>query len=234
MKTAAILSTLRSRAWLSVLAAAGIFGTTSPLHAAVTTYTSQSAFINALQDPAYFESFNEYGSEEVPSPQSFSFGPVGFTLSDNDPYGIFYSDGGGSEGSVFPSTEAAVDSFVLTFTGSVYAVGGTFFLSDINYNSLADGSVTATLATGQSIVLASTDSYNTQPFGGFTSTTPITSLTLTGPVTNTDGTYAFVSLDNLYVSGVAAVPEPSTWVLAFAGAAGLGLLVLRRRTVTVR
>ena len=244
MKTTPILSTLCSRLCLGALAAAGIFGATSPLHAAVTTYTSQSAFVNALKEPAYTEDFTAFSGQDVPSPQSFSFGAVGFTLSETELFGgndstIVYSNGSGAEGSVFPRVLTSGDSFVLTFSGDVTGVGGTFFATFLDYNGttfssdpLAGVNVTATLATGQNLVLASTATYGTEPFGGFTSTTPITSLTLSAPEFNPSNVFVFLALDNLIVSGTAAtpaVPEPSTWALALAGAAGLGLLAYRRR-----
>ena len=86
--------------------------------------------------------------------------------------------------------------------------------------------MTATLSTGESIVLASTDSYSTEPFGGFVSTTPITSLTLTGThLINGQG--AYISLDNLIVSGT-PVPEPTTWAQVGVGSLGLWLTARRR------
>jgi hypothetical protein len=216
------------RSFLSLAAVFLVAVVAQPARAQVTTYTSQSAFINALTDPAYFESFNEFPGQNVASPQVFSFGPVGFSLNDNDPAGIFYSSGSPDQGSVFPSVNAAPDSFVLTFTGNVTAVGGTFFLTDLNFDSVGGFNVTATLATGENVVLMSTSSYSTQPFGGFTSTVPITSLTLT----NSDGADAFVSLDNLYVSGTAAVPEPSTWALGIIGI--VALVLVGRRAAKAR
>ena len=229
MKLTFATTTLRFQACLGAVAALGIFGATATSHAAVTTYTSQAAFFNALQDPAYFEGFNEFSGQVVASPQSFALGPLGFTLSDNDPAGIYYSTGTAAEGSVFPTVNSAGESFTLTFTGNVTAVGGTFFLTDINFTPIAGASVTATLATGQTIVLASTASYGTEPFGGFTSTTPITSLTLSAPAMNTGGTFVFNTLDNLIISGTAAVPEPGTWALLASGGAVLLFTAARRR-----
>lgn len=211
------------RIGMSLALVLGSIAVVRPANAQITTYTSQSAFINALHDPAYFESFNEYPGQVTPSPQAFSFGPVGFVLSDSD-NNIYYSDGSGSEGSIFPSVENTADSFTLTFTGNVTAVGGTFFLTDLNFDSVGGFNVTAQLGTGENVVLMSTSDYNTQPFGGFVSASaPILSLT----ISNADGASAFVSLDNLYVSGTAAVPEPSTWALGIVGSAAL--LFARRR-----
>lgn len=212
---------------------AGLVAAVSSAHAQVKTYTGQNSFLNNVATGAYEEGFNSFANKVVVSPQAFSFGGFSYTLSDNDPAGIYYSDGSGTEGSVFPTTNANTDSFVITFTsGNVTAVGGTFFESDINYAELAGISVTATLATGQSLVLASTNNYDTEPFGGFTSNVPITSLTLTAPTTNSAGTPAFLSLDNLYVGRstyASAVPEPTTWALLTLGGSVLAVLGLRRR-----
>ena len=211
-----------------VLGAFGIFCATISSHAAVTTYTNQAAFFNALQDPAYFESFNEFSGQTITGPQAFTFGPVGFTMSGTASNKIDYSTGTAAEGSVYPAGFSNFDSVLLTFSGNVTAIGGTFFLTNAQFGELAGGNVTATLATGESIVLASTSTFGTEPFGGFTSTTPITSLRLSGPF-YVNGTSAYVTLDNLYISGTAAVPEPGTWALLAGGGAVLLFAAARRR-----
>ncbi len=221
---------------VGALLAVGLAAAVSSAHAQVETYTGQNSFLNSVASGAYEEGFNSFASQIVASPQAFSFGGFSYTLGVSGGAGrnIYYSDGGGTEGSVFPTTGGLSTSFVITFTsGNVTAVGGTFFDVDSNFGELASISVTATLATGQSIVLASTNDYNTEPFGGFTSDLPITSLTLTSPRSNSSRVVALLSLDNLYVGrstyASAVVPEPATWALLTLGGGALAVLGLRRR-----
>ena len=200
----------------------------------MTTYTSQGAFLNALQNPAYFEGFNAFSGQTVPNPQSFSLGPVGFTLDQSSFFslgsGIFYSNGSGPQVSVYPTTSTSIDSFIITFSGNVTAVGGNFFLTDGNLDPVANGNLVARLSTGEILTLASSATYGAEPFGGFISTTPIDYLVLTGPNIGTDGEFNFPTLDNLYISGTAAaVPEPGAWTLALAGGGAMLGLAWRRR-----
>jgi hypothetical protein len=110
-------------------------------------------------------------------------------------------------------------NLVLTFTSSnVRAVGGDFFLTDLNEN-WTTGSFTITLNDGsfENVSLAAGDA-GTAKFVGFMSDSAnITSLTFSGV---SAGGYA--TLDNLYVG--TPVPEASTWLgAAFIG----GVLSLR-------
>lgn len=229
MKLSSIANCAGFRNRLNAIAIACTICAASSLHAAVTTYTSQSAFLNALQSPAYFENFNTHSGQIAPSPEIFTFGPVGFTLADGDRNGIYYSSNLPAQGSVFPEVGGPGERFVITFTGAVTGVGGTFFLTDSAFDPVAGASLMATLATGETLVLASTNSYGTEPFGGFTSTVPITSLTLTAPFQTTNGTAAFLALDNLYVSGTAAIPEPRTWTMILGGIGALAAMQRARQ-----
>lgn len=209
------------------LAAALYAGSGGNTQAAV-TYTDYPSFVNALQYPSYLETFNSQPGDFEQGPQTYTLGGIGFTLTDVGSGYIFYSTGGAGQGSVFPTGLSYTDTFRITFTGNIYAVGGTFFLSTPSFIPESGGTVTATLATGETITLNSTNSYGTEPFGGFSSTTPITSLTLVGTHL-INGMGAYLSLDNLVVSGLpTAVPEPGTCALVVA-AGGLGVLARRRR-----
>ncbi len=91
-------------------------------------------------------------------------------------------------------------------------------MSNYNFNPLAGASVTATLSSGQTISEASTATYTTEPFFGFTSGTPIQSLTLTAP-SAIGNTAAYISMDNLLVgpATVVTAPEPATCALLIGG-----------------
>lgn len=207
-----------SRPTLAV--AAAVFGSvaaTASLHAQVTTYTSQPAFLNNLSSGAYFEGFSSFSGQALPSPQGFMGGVFSFSLSDGANNTIFYTTGSDAQGSVFATSNRVGDVFTINFTsGNVTAFGGNFFLSNGLENPDAGGNVTALLSTGQSITQASSSNYNTEPFYGFTSTAPVTSLTITGP-----GVADFVSIDNLFIGRNTAVPEPATYVMIVGGLCAL-------------
>jgi hypothetical protein len=110
----------------------------------------------------------------------------------------------------------------LSFSGGVpTAVGGNFFPDPSWGSNLAGVSIALSLndGTGYSFTSATGSDWR---FVGFTSNTPITSLTFSPP---TNGNFA--SIDNIVV-GHAAVPEPSTYALG-AGVLALGFAVWRRR-----
>jgi hypothetical protein len=110
------------------------------------------------------------------------------------------------------------NNLVITFTsGNVTAVGGDFFLTNLEENWVA-GTFTVGLNDGTTSnvdLLTGPPAANTVAFRGFTSDSPITSLTISG--FNAPGTQ-FGTLDNFYV-GVNAVPEAPTWI-------GVGLIAL--------
>ena len=102
----------------------------------------------------------------------------------------------------------------MSLAGSVTAVGSDI-MSILDYAA----TFTVTLSDGSSYTTASSQ-YPARTFIGFTSTTPISSISFTA-----SGGYA--ELDN-FVFGHAAVPEPSTLAIASLGAFGF-LICARRR-----
>jgi hypothetical protein len=83
----------------------------------------------------------------------------------------------------------------------------------------AGGSATVTLSTGDSFII--TPTFPDQ-FIGFTSTTPITSVTIDYPASFGAAGYA------LDITSVTTVPETSTWAMMLVGFAGLGFAGYRR------
>ena len=199
----------------------------SSAKATVITYNNseKDAFFNDLKSGAYFESFSSYSGLSEPSGQSFSFGGDSYTLSDGATIEYSSTTGIDAQASVFPSTLTNAESLVITFTsGNVTAVGGNFFLTDDTFTPVGADSVTATLGTGETLGQPSSGTYDDEPFTGFTSTTPIASLTLTGPSVLDE----FVTLDSLWVGqSFEGVPEPRSWALMLGGMALL-LVSLRR------
>jgi hypothetical protein len=103
----------------------------------------------------------------------------------------------------------------LSFGGAnVVAVGGEFFLTDLNNLSLS-GTFSVTLSDSTTHVVSSLGPGNPQPFAGFISSAPayITSLTLHG--ISSPAPLAYTSFDNLAVATV--VPEPMEAGLVVAG-----------------
>lgn len=130
-----------------------------------------------------------------------------------------------------------LEGFTITFSGSLpTAVGGNFFWVDAEApDTLMTGTVkvTANLSGGGSTTIdVSSTAPSTFGFGGFASDSAgFTSLTIS--FDSSPGN-AFSTVGNFYV-GVAAVPEPGTWMaggflaLVVAGRAGWG--ILRRRFI---
>ena len=221
---------------LSVITFALALLGSKPLTAQILTYDNLTDFSND-SGSAYFEPFTQFnGRQHVTSPQLFPTGlPTGykFTLSDNDPSGINFSSHPG-QASVFASVAKATDSFVINFPlANVTAFAGTFFLDNSKFNPVVGQDVTVTAYTAtshESVTVASTGLYSTEPFVGFTSATPFTEITVSGPGFVGDGIPAFVSLDSLYLSqSFDTVPEPSTLAMMLGGV-GMLFIALRHRS----
>jgi hypothetical protein len=194
---------MRVIATLAVLAAAGT------ANAAV--FTSSAAFLPNLAPGFYLENF----SGVVAGPAaSLNFGPVnGYSYTVGTQAGAvsgLYNDPG------LISHDNANDRIVVTFTGApVTAIGGNFWSSDINFAAIP-ATVTLSLSDGTNEVFNSTSAAD---FRGFTSLVPITSMSIDASDTPT---FAWSTMDNLYVG--AAIPAPGSIALM-----GLGALVAGRR-----
>ena len=106
----------------------------------------------------------------------------------------------------------------LTFaSGAVFAVGGTFFVSDSSYQVLPGSIVEVSLASGQSYVSSSSAS----SFAGFISTEAIASITIR-PLIPSTAVDQYATVGSLVVAGV---PAPGASALL----AVAGLIAARRR-----
>lgn len=191
---------------------------------AATLFTSESSFLPELQPGYYLEDFSGYSVtyDNVPSPQSFSGGsePFNYSIlsSSGDDLYVISPAGVGKSLSVLNSE----DNLIVSFTGSdVTAVGGRFMMTDYDGN-LTSGTVTVRLSDGTVVTVTSPGSNPDDLFRGFTSTTPIASLTVVG--TGNPAEEKWPALSHLYVGKV--VPEPGTLAL---GLIGLAVIVGWRR-----
>lgn len=165
---------------------------------AATIHTSLASF-TANTQPGLFT--NSFTREEGGLDSSLSFSGGGFSYVISSATAVY------SSGDVVGASEEA-DDLVISFTsGNVTAVGGNFFQTDIG-NSFLKSMITVNLADGTTLTRTPAD---VNDYVGFTSLSPITSLTLK----SNGEVQTFVTLDNLSVGrAVVVVPEGGTVTLA--------------------
>lgn len=190
-------------------------------------YTDQTAFLAHVK-PGYsletFDALPQY--TEVLAPLAFSALGFSYTASAESEFtsGNFFPAGTLSD--VWLSTNGVSDDIVFEFTsGNVTAVGGFFFRTSTFGEVVTAGTVTLTLDNG---TVYSTDAPSANSFVGFTTTSPIFSLSV--GVEPVGGFLEDFATANDLIVGV-AVPEPST--LALAGLS-LGCLFAGRMSSQLR
>jgi len=156
-------------------------------------FTNEVAFVNAIQTNYYLEDFNGFTSGNPPldgSTNSYSApGGNGFGWKASATNGLY------SNASAI-SVATTSDPLTITFTNNlVTAVGG--IVANTDFFGVSPGTVTITTSDGStnSIVFAAA----TQGFLGYTTTVPITSITLNAI---SPASFNFVQLDHFY-TGVA-------------------------------
>jgi len=202
------LSSLRSLAVIGLM-------TVSAFASAQTTYTDQATFLANVQPGSYLETFDSLvQGDVVASPINFAGNGFTYTASAT---GNFFNVG--PTGDTWLSTNSPSTDIVFTFTsGNVTAVGGEFFTTNFDGDESL-GSITATLNSGSTITI---NPSSATTFGGFTTPSAITSLTISVPAN-------FASVNNLIVG--TAVPAPSSAIVLIAGFGLMGIrtLALRRK-----
>jgi hypothetical protein len=186
--------------------------------AAGTFYTSEASFVLALNPTFYLEDFS-----------GFTFGaPLNGTQLTYDAPGAngydwtaFCATGLYSNASAL-SVSVGNTAITIGFTGlTVTALGGIFADTDVAGASIA-GTVMITTSDGGMQSIATT----TDAFIGYTSTTPIVSVTFIA--TGAPATNNFIQIDHFYTGALAVVPEPATVSLSLLGF-GLLAFAARRR-----
>lgn len=199
---------------LKPLCVAAMLCAATGAQAAITVYTSQSAFLSAVSAPGT-DTFDDltvapYGDTVYRKAGAYNYqaysatgiwgagGPTDFWLSNNTQYHpIVFSQ----------------------FTGGVSAFGGNFFASDIAGQFVPDGTMVLTAVDGGTLTYDLTGA-TTGSFVGFVSTAPLSSVTL-----GTDGGAYWPTANNV----VLAVPEPATYGMMLVGMTLLGVAARRRR-----
>lgn len=154
-------------------------------------YTDRTAFLAAIGATFYEEAFTGIPTGAVSSPMPFSGSGYSYSVfTQAGAVSGLYNDPG------IISTDNAGDQIVITFTTPVNAVGGNFWATDISVQptgspvviTLSDGTVETVTVSGSST------------FRGFTTSAPITSLTIDAPeAVPGSAPFFWSTLDNLIV-----------------------------------
>jgi hypothetical protein len=173
---------------LSILAFLAV--TVPGASSAATVYTNEASFVAALgSQPSYLNDFTDLVTVgNVAAPRSYTNSGMSYSLNCTPSLQI-YSLGGAV------AAPTGLDSLLVTPTsGNVVAIGGNFYLTDVNGARVA-GQIQFTLSDGTTTNYTCAAS-GTLPFVGFVSSSAVIA-SLTVPP-SAAGTYP--TLDNLYVA----------------------------------
>ena len=213
----------------SVLTATLLIVTPFAAQAAITTYSSQAAFLTAAgagTTTLDFEAQNTQGPNGATDPAAplVIIGDVSFAQPENRLWGFgqnFYATTGltSSYLSQNPSAPSGID---VTFLNPVYGIGMNLGIVNILSNSL---DITYSLSTGEVIhtsapLLIGTG--NAMAYFGFTSDVAFSGFNVNGPSQG-------IALDNFTFTTLAtAVPEPESYAMLLAGLGLMGFMTRRK------
>lgn len=206
-----------------------------PARASETVYTSRTAFNNASVNLTTFtfQGLVTSGTAtKYPNPAGLTTGGLNFKSSSDQLFAIDPSHPPGSfnfpQGQYLNNNDYSGNS-VLNITllpANTTAIGGDWGLQTAQ--NITQFQLTLTLSNSDTIQ-ATLPASTTSPvltFRGFTSTVPITSISVSGIGIGNSGSLV---LDNFSFGQVAPVPEPATWMVSALTIGGTALLGRRRR-----
>lgn len=201
-------------------AAAAAAAAVSPASATVILYTSQATFDTAAPTATTF-GFDAHGTTTFePNPISIH----GLSFKDNPTAADALNGGSASVILISAANTSTYGQDFLSYQNSNVGIlseidsAGTYAIGFSYGAYVLAGPSTVTLSTGDSFAIAPSTS---PAFIGFTSTAPITSVTIDSP-----GGYDF---DLISVSAIPTVPEPAMWALMLVGFGGVGAAMRTRR-----
>lgn len=182
--------------------------------AAITTYTSQAAFLAAVSAPGH-DSYDDLTVDPYGATLDRTAGAYAYQA-----YAAGGLYGAGTDADHWLSTNLGLDPIVFqNFSSGVTAFGGNFFGSDISGAYVPNASLLLTAEDG-STVTYTLDGATRTSFLGFVSDTALSSVVL-----STDGGAYWPTANNV----VLAVPEPASYGMMLAGLGCVGMIARRRR-----
>jgi hypothetical protein len=160
-------------------------------------------------------------------PPTTTISGVTFSIDTSKSDGGLFVIGKGFSG-FYPNTSVLSSENSSTSENNILiTLPGSYTAASMNLGSFFGGTAMVTTSNGNTydVTIPGSTAF---AFTGFTSTAPITSISVEYPTAGGD---PVLNLDN-FRFGAASVPEPSSLALAFCGAFGVGLLVWRRRRRT--
>lgn len=224
----AVASTAASTIFSVVLSATVLLAAPAA-HAALTTYTSQSAYLGAVGTTGV-DTFDDLDIEPYDTPFPRTAGDFSYvaTTGPGNPRAYGASD---NDIDWYLSSSRRTDSITFADFGTPIAgAGGFFWGSDIaGYSVFAPWiTVTATDSSGATLTYTIQDPVPSS-FLGFVSDVQIVSLSVaTGDQLGLDGYGIWPTVNDLHLS-VSAVPEPGTYAMLLAGLGMVGCAARRRK-----
>ncbi|MGN6518519.1 MAG: hypothetical protein ACTHK2_03740, partial [Dokdonella sp.] len=156
------------------------------------TYTDRAEFITHVAAGFFENDFSDVGNSSAAEPaRTYSSGGFGYTIDTTPtPDDLWFFPG-------VITTNGSGDQIVVTFTaGTVTAVGGNFFASDIDGVAIPGNEVDLMLSDGTTETFSTTDEND---YRGFTTAAPITSITIDAPNPSDPTDSSWSTMDNLLV-----------------------------------
>jgi hypothetical protein len=199
---------------LKPLCAAALLCAAAAAQADITVYTSEAAFLAAVQAPGV-DTYNDL--TVMPYGETLNRSAGAYTYNVYSATGLY---GAGSPGDAWLSNNTGIAPLVFSnFGGGVSAFGGNFFGSDV-FGQYKGGNLILTAIDGTALSYGLDNAVATD-FLGFVSTAPLLAVT----VATDGGLGVWPTANNV----VLAVPEPATYGMLLAGLGFVGLMSRRRR-----